>query len=106
MRASRARDLAVGEEVLELLRAAEAGGAHAIPGAPAAHLDLRAQGVEVQRPVRGCDALDMAARERGAAGDRERGGLRGGRRVAVLEAQPAVLGDRPQAAAEVQRSGA
>ena len=94
-RAARARDLAVGEEVLQRAAAGEPQRTHAVARAPAPHLELRRQrrGVErggshavAHRQVGPALAAQLPAGPRALARDAEgRGGARSG--ALALEAQ-------------------
>ena len=105
--AQRARHLAVGEQVLERLGAAEPDRAHAVAVPPGAHHErarrprsaatphLAAAAEPRPRPPRRRSARRPARASSTGAG--------GGRVPAAPEAQRAVLHDRPQPVAEVER---
>ena len=104
----RARDLAVGEEVLERLAAAEAERAHAVALAPAAHGGGVAErggrhGHLARRSPRRASTSQSPKRAR--PGHRQLDRLRRLARLArAREAQRPVLGHRAQPAAEVERA--
>ena len=112
-RAARARDLAVGEQVLQRAAAAErragASGRPARQGrtssgaASASRSSCRRRSRGRRRPRRSARRRRSAARP-GTSSRAAAAGARGA--AARLEPQPPVLGDRAQAAAEVERRAA
>ena len=97
-RAALARDLAVGEQVLQRAAAAEAERAHAVAGPPGADVERRRERGGVERGASGSSPSGRSAPRSlvssppagGAAGDRERG-----RRAGAAAARPRSNRSRP-----------
>ena len=101
--AQRARDLSVGEQVLERLRSSETGGTHAIPVAPGADGELGCEVAHGHVAQAAKARLDLPVAEARPSGHRERHRVGRGRIGATGEAERAVFGYRAQATAEVER---